>query len=215
MISRASSRASVDLPEPLSPTTAVTWPSGSASETSSTACTTRARLGRSAPRASRRAVGAGRAASTVAGRGRAARRPVLRPAAPWTGKCLVRSRASSSGVPVAGGWPASRSCGHGWLLTVGAAAPASAPGAGTASSAGAGAAPVLQPAGGQPARPHRPGGSSGGRVGAAAVHGVGAARVEHASGGQLAAGRAVSRGCRSGAAAARAGGGNELSSPRL
>ena len=41
MTSWASSRARVDLPEPLSPTTAVTRAGGSASDTSSTACTDR------------------------------------------------------------------------------------------------------------------------------------------------------------------------------
>jgi hypothetical protein len=75
LISLASSLASVDLPEPLSPTIAVIPPAGSASEMSSTACTT-ARLAANL---------AGRACPFAADRAA-------------TGKCLVSPRASSSGM---------------------------------------------------------------------------------------------------------------------
>ena len=50
----ASSRATVDLPEPDSPTIAVTWPRRSVKLTSSTACTLRARCGSAASRPVRR-----------------------------------------------------------------------------------------------------------------------------------------------------------------
>ena len=218
--SRANSRASVDLPEPLSPTIAVIRPAGSASETSvnrvhGTAPAGREVLGDLPGLEQRRTVHGHRR-----GRGRAA---------PPSGKPCPRLRRSVIGTG---------------LVALGACPPRpaarrAAPGAdgcrsGGASaarrrSAGPGAAPGLRcwpvppgprvprPAASRPpnARCPRQAGQAAGHLRPADIHGVARSGGGTRSPAAGCAGPAASRGCRSATSARRAAAGTSCSSPSV